>query len=101
MSEILKACPFCGSKYTFVRTTHRKDNISNTQYEVYCAMCSATGGSRLQEEKAIQDWNRRSKIADNEIIEAEDTLTKAINKCNEQLEKHPKFDFSNVKVIKE
>jgi hypothetical protein len=32
--------------------------------------------------------------------EAEDTLTEAINKCNEQLEKHPKFDFSGVKVVK-
>lgn len=33
--------------------------------------------------------------------EAEDTLSEAINKCNEQLEKHPKFDFSGVKIIKE
>ena len=33
--------------------------------------------------------------------EEENTLSEAINKCNEQLETHPKFDFSDVKVIKE
>ncbi len=39
------------------------------------------------------------KLLESEI--EENTLSKAINKCNEQLETHPKFDFSDVKVIKE
>lgn len=31
---------------------------------------------------------------------ATDSLAEAINKCNEQLKEHPKFDFSGVKVDK-
>jgi Lar family restriction alleviation protein len=59
MQNDLKPCPFCGSKYVFVRTTHRKDGLLNTQYEVYCYECSANGGSRTEERKAREDWNRR------------------------------------------
>ena len=55
----LKPCPFCGSKYVFVRITHYADGLSNTQYEVYCSECSAIGGSRIAEHKAREDWNRR------------------------------------------
>lgn len=58
-AEKLNSCPFCGSSYIFVRTTHRKDNINDTQYEVYCSKCSATGGSRIKEDTAIESWNRR------------------------------------------
>ena len=56
----LKSCPFCGSNYVFVRTTHRKDGLWNTQYEVYCSKCSAIGGSRTDETKAREDWNTRT-----------------------------------------
>ena len=59
MNSNLKPCPFCGSEYVFVRTTHRRDGISNTQYEVYCSNCSAVGGSRIQESTARNDWNNR------------------------------------------
>lgn len=52
----LRPCPFCGSKYVFVRTTYLKDGA---HYEVYCAKCSANGGSRTEERKAREDWNRR------------------------------------------
>ena len=55
----VKSCPFCGSNYVFVRTTHRKDGLWNTQYEVYCSKCSAIGGSRTDETKAREDWNTR------------------------------------------
>ena len=56
----LKSCPFCGSNYVFVRTTHRKDGLWNTQYEVYCSKCSAIDGSRTDETKAREDWNTRT-----------------------------------------
>lgn len=59
MAELLP-CPFCESNYVFVRTTHRKDGLSNTQYEVYCSKCSAIGGSRIEERKAIEAWNTRT-----------------------------------------
>lgn len=59
MNSSLKPCPFCGSKYVAVRSTHRRDGISNTQYEVYCMNCSAVGGSRINETDARDDWNNR------------------------------------------
>ena len=59
MNSSLKPCPFCGSQYVAVRSTHRRDGISNTQYEVYCMNCSAMGGSRINETDAINDWNNR------------------------------------------
>ena len=60
MMAELKPCPFCGSNYVFVRTTHRKDGLWNTQYEVYCSKCSAIGGSRTDETKVREDWNTRT-----------------------------------------
>lgn len=59
MNSSLNSCPFCGSEYVFVRTTHRQDGMSNTQYEVYCSNCSAVGGSRINETDARKDWNNR------------------------------------------
>ena len=60
MTNELKPCPFCGCEYVFVRITHRADGLSNTQYEVYCSNCSANGGSRINEQNAREDWNRRA-----------------------------------------
>ena len=56
----LKPCPFCASNHISIRTTHRRDNVFNTQYEVYCLICSAVGGSRTTENKAIEAWNTRA-----------------------------------------
>lgn len=64
MQNELKPCPFCGSKYVYVRTTYQKNGLSNVQYEVYCSKCSANGGSRTEEWIAREDWNRR---VDNEM----------------------------------
>lgn len=45
------------------------------------------------------DYKTIQKLLESEI--EENTLSEAVNKCNKQLEAHPKFDFSGVKVIKE
>lgn len=55
----LKHCPFCGSKHVYIRTTYYKNGLSNVQFEIYCSKCSANGGSRTDEQKAIKVWNSR------------------------------------------
>lgn len=69
MPNELKPCPFCGCKYVFMRTTHRIDNVFNTQYEVYCSKCSARGGSRITEQTAREHWNRRLTMPEKEYID--------------------------------
>ncbi len=41
--------------------------------------------------------NKKS-VSDNKVVVL--SLTEAINKCNEELMNHPKFDFRGVKVVK-
>ena len=55
MSEKLKPCPFCGSKYVY--THHYIMVISKI-----CPMCGATGPSAKTEDEAEELWNRRVEV---------------------------------------
>lgn len=55
MNEIveLKPCPFCGGFAGAIK------DIYGTHYMIHCNNCDAKTKPFMQEEKAVEAWNRR------------------------------------------
>lgn len=67
----LKPCPFCGSEKLIIAGCRGLNECNNCEeceneyrYAVCCDFteggCGATSGYRLNEEEAIEAWNRRA-----------------------------------------
>lgn len=52
---VLKPCPFCGGE----ARTVSGNSVGATLYIVECKKCFATTVSKLKEDEAISEWNRR------------------------------------------
>ena len=55
MSENLKPCPFCGSKYAYTHSYIR--SVSKI-----CSVCGAIGPVAANEVDAERLWNRRAEV---------------------------------------
>lgn len=71
MTDKLKPCPFCGSEKLIITDCVELEECDNFEkcecvrrYTVCCDFrqggCGATSGFRLNEEEAIEAWNRRA-----------------------------------------
>lgn len=61
MSEILKPCPFCGSKYTQVRYIGWKSpSAFDSGYRGECCYCGLITAAYHTEAEAIDAWNTRA-----------------------------------------
>lgn len=49
----LKSCPFCGGFAGVIKDTY------DTHYMIHCNNCDAKTKTFMQEEKAVEAWNRR------------------------------------------
>ena len=58
MSEKLKPCPFCGSKWTQVR--YSNNPFDKNRYRAECTDCYAVTKACNNEQDAIEAWNRRA-----------------------------------------
>ena len=62
MSEKLKPCPFCGSKWTQVRYINNPFDKNHVYggYRGECTDCFVSTKSCLTEDEAIKLWNMRT-----------------------------------------
>lgn len=67
-TEELKPCPFCGNKAHTITTSNIRAPWSNVGLNalgvaVVCDVCGATQPAQMDEEKAVEYWNRRAEHA--------------------------------------
>lgn len=58
----LKPCPFCGGDATLYHYRHDRTAYQTHKYTVECPTCGASVPFYNTEEKALEIWNRRTKI---------------------------------------
>ena len=59
MSEILKPCPFCRTKYNLTLGIERDDNTNTIIAYVMCLDCGTRGHIATSQSQAIDEWNKR------------------------------------------
>jgi len=56
----LKPCPFCGDESPIIKT-EMVGELGFSYTKIQCCACGASINAYLEEERAIWEWNRRSK----------------------------------------
>lgn len=65
MKNKLKPCPFCGGE-ALVDTDYHAPYGSIQLFYVICRMCLATTRKELREDTAIEIWNTRTEVKDDD-----------------------------------
>lgn len=84
MSEELKPCPFCGTdlnqfpdvmtvkpvhseEYLLAKLRAKKIIGSDAGYNVFCVQCGCLGARGMDKDEAVNKWNRRMEVKQDEM----------------------------------